>query len=124
LLGQTLDGMRVWDICRAVEAVRAMKEFQKVPINLEAEKNMGVNALYASLFAPGINLLRLRHIPSSQMQGPDYLNVLKILDIPQAAAMSAERCDLQLQSDETNGWKFLQVTAASPVAKLKVEWLK
>jgi hypothetical protein len=122
LLGQTLDGMRVWDICRAIDALQSMKSVRGVPITVEASGNMGVNALYASLFAPGISGLRLTHIPSSQMDGPDYLNVLKILDIPEAAAMAAKRCPLQLQSDQTNGWDFLRAMAASPVANVKVEW--
>jgi hypothetical protein len=124
LVGQTLDGMRVWDICHAIGAIHSLPEFKETPICLEAEKNMGVNALYASLFARDISSLRLREIPARQQDGPDYLNVLKILDIPEAAAMAAERCDLQLQSDPTNDWTFLRAMAASPVAHLKLEWLK
>jgi dienelactone hydrolase len=124
LVGQTLDGMRVWDICRAVGAIRSLPEFEETHVGLEAEKNMGVNVLYASLFEPGINSLRLRGIPASQQDGPDYLNVLKILDIPEAAAMAAEHCNLQLQSGPTNNWNFLRAMAASPAAHLKVEWMK
>ncbi|MGH7979516.1 MAG: hypothetical protein ACREE6_09075, partial [Limisphaerales bacterium] len=59
---------------------------------------------------------------SDDMVGPDYLNVLKILDIPETAAMAAERCPLELQPDDTNGWQFLRGMAASPVANVKVEW--
>ncbi len=121
LIGQTLDGMRVWDICRAIESLQSIKSVRGVPLTVVASGNMGVNALYASLFVSGINDLRLKHIPSSQMEGPDYLNVLKILDIPEAAAMSAERCPLQLESDEANGWEFLQAMAESPVANVKVQ---
>lgn len=122
LVGQTLDGMRVWDICRAIVALHSMKSIGRVPLTVEANGNMGVDALYASLFVQGISDLRLEHIPASQMQGPDYLNVLKILDIPEAAAMAAERCQLQLQSDQTNGWQFLRAMADSPVANVKVAW--
>jgi len=124
LMGQTLDGMRVWDICRAVGAIRSLPEFEETSVCLAAEKNMGVNVLYASLFEPGINSLRLRGIPASQQDGPDYLNVLKILDIPEAAAMAAEHCNLQLQSDPTNNWTFLRAMTASPAGHLKVEWLQ
>ncbi|HZQ45530.1 MAG TPA: acetylxylan esterase [Verrucomicrobiae bacterium] len=124
LVGQTLDGMRVWDICRAVQALHCLKEFRQTPVALEAEGDMGVNALYASLFEPGISALNLRHIPSSHAEGPDYLNVLKYLDIPQAAAMAAERCRLRLRLDDMEGWDFLRSAAASPVANLKLEFLK
>src|SRR5581483_10655632 len=111
LVGQTLDGMRVWDICRAVQALHCLKEFRQTPVALEAEGDMGVNALYASLFEPGISALNLRHIPSSHAEGPDYLNVLKYLDIPQAAAMAAERCRLRLRLDDMEGWDFLRSAA-------------
>jgi hypothetical protein len=124
LLGQTLDGMRVWDIGRAAEALHSLKGLSHAPLSISADGGMGVNVLYASLFVPGISALDLRHMPARQVEGPDYLNVLKVLDIPQAAAMAAERCPLQVQSDETNGWEFLRAMAASPVANLKVEWVE
>jgi hypothetical protein len=122
LIGQTLDGMRVWDICRAIDAVHSIKSISKAPLSVEASGDLGVDALYASLFVPGISHLRLEHIPASQMDGPDYLSVLKILDLPEAAAMAAERCPLELQSDQTNGWEFLKAMASSSVANVKVEW--
>ena len=122
LVGQTMDGMRVWDICKAIEAVHSLKSFRGPPLTIEAGGNMGVNALYASLFAPGISNLHLEHIPASHMDGPDYLNVLKVLDIPETAAMAAERCSLQLQSDQTNGWEFLKAMAGSPVGAVKIKW--
>jgi dienelactone hydrolase len=124
LLGQTLDGMRVWDIRRAMQALQSLQEFRETPLCLEAEGMMGINTLYASLFEPKINELRLQHLPASHSEGPDYLNVLKLLDIPQAAAMAAGRCRLQLQTDEIGGWEFLRSMADSPAAKLSIEWMK
>jgi hypothetical protein len=38
--------------------------------------------------------------------------------------MAAERCPLQLQSDQTDGWDFLRAMQASPNAGLKLEWAK
>jgi len=123
LVGQTLDGMRVWDIRRAVQALRAMKGFEDVPIWLEAQGNMGVNALYASLFESGIAGLELRQMPSSHREGPDYLNVLKILDIPQAAAMAASRGALRLGVSKKEGWGFVEAMEKSPAAGLRIEWI-
>src|ERR1019366_3566303 len=48
LLGQTLDGMRVWDIRRAAQAVKALPEFKKTPLYARAKVQMGVNAAYAA----------------------------------------------------------------------------
>ncbi len=84
-----------------------MPALAKTPLWLNADGDLGVDALYASLFEDGLTGLDLRAIPSSHVDGPDYLNVLKYLDIPQAAAMAAERCTLRLQPAQTTGWDFL-----------------
>src|SRR5206468_12452652 len=75
LLGQTLDGMRAWDIRRAVQAIRSSTELAKLPLWIEASGDMAVDVLYASLFESGIERLSLSGVPSSHMDGPDFLNV-------------------------------------------------
>lgn len=125
LLGQTLDGMRVWDIMRAVRGLKTVREFYNAAANVQARGEMGVNALYASLYEPGIASLDLGDIPSShQTKGPDYLNVLKFVDIPQATAMAAERCPVRLQPDDKEGWEFLRGVDSSSAATLRLEWVK
>ena len=52
LLGQTLDGMRVWDIRCAVQVLRSVPGMDTANIGLHAEGPMAVNALYAALFEP------------------------------------------------------------------------
>jgi dienelactone hydrolase len=83
LLGQTLDGMRVWDIRCAVQALHSLPETKTAPVYLLARGDMGFNAAYAALFEPRVAGLRLTQLPSSQAAGPDYLNVLKFVDAPQ-----------------------------------------
>jgi dienelactone hydrolase len=122
LLGQTLDGMRVWDIRRAIQALRTMAEFHNCPLRIEADGNLGVDALYASLFEDGIAGLDLRRIPSSHRDGPDYLNVLKILDIPQAVVMGAEHCAVRLEPARAEGWEFADAMSKSAAVKLKLEF--
>jgi dienelactone hydrolase len=126
LLGQTLDGMRVWDIRRSVQALRSLAGFEQAPLQIHAEAAIGVDVLYASLFESGINRLDLRRIPASHMDknSPDYLNVLKFLDIPEAAAMAAARCPLRLQPAASAGWEFLNAMAESGAANLKLEMIK
>lgn len=106
LLGQTLDGMRVWDILRAIEALRRVPGLGRAPLTVKAEGTMGVNVLYASLFAPGIARLELRALPSSHQAGPDYLNVLRFLDLDCAAAMAAERTRVQLRGVDPADWTY------------------
>jgi dienelactone hydrolase len=94
LLGQTLDSMRVWDIRRAAQAVKALPEFKRTPLEVRAKGQMGVNAAYAALFEPEIGKLKLEGLPDSQAEGPDYLNVLKVWDLPQLWEALGERAEV------------------------------
>ena len=91
LLGQTLDSMRVWDIRCAVRALKVLPEFRASALSLRARGEMGVNTAYAALFEPAVSRLELDQLPKSHMQGPDYLNVLKVVDIPQVLEMLGSR---------------------------------
>jgi len=96
----------VWDIRRALQAVLSFRRLQGLPLSVEAKHDLAVDALYASLFESGIASLSLRQVPASHRAGPDYLNVLRVLDIPQAMAMAAERSQIRLIETETNGWDY------------------
>ncbi len=79
LLGQTLDGMRVWDVRRGMAAVREVFP-HATGMTLRAEGLMAAHALHAAVFeAPGLRL-ELQRLPESYRDGPDYLNVAKITD--------------------------------------------
>jgi dienelactone hydrolase len=106
LLGQTLDGMRVWDIRRAIQAVRGVKGLNDAPLWVQANDRMAVNALYASLFETDIAGLDLTTPPPSHFHGPDYLNVMRFLDVPQAVAMAAERSQLRLSQTDPQHWQY------------------
>ena len=112
LLGQTLDGMRVWDIRRALQAARTLPEAAAMPLVLRGGRMMGINALYASLFGPEVAALDLRDVPASHQEGPDYLNVLRFLDIPQAVALATERAQVTLRQPSPIGFEFPSAVAA------------
>ena len=95
LLGQTLDGMRTWDIRCAAQAVKALPEFKKTPLHVRAQGPMAVNAAYAALFQPEITKLELKAVPASQAEGPDYLNVLRVWDLPQLWTTLGERAEVE-----------------------------
>ena len=88
LVGQTLDGQRVWDIRRALAALRTLTELQGVPLWLQGKRDMAGMALYAGLFEPDVARLDLWHLPASHHDGPIFLNVLRVLDSPQALALA------------------------------------
>jgi dienelactone hydrolase len=111
LLGQTLEGMQVWDVRRAVRAVRSLPGAKDVPVCLRANGPMAGVALYAALFEPGVAELELTDLPKSHMQGPHFLNVLRVLDTPQALAMVAEKTKVRLHQSSTDGWDYATGTA-------------
>lgn len=106
LLGQTADGMRVWDIQRAIAAIRQFDLVRSLPLEIEARGAMGVNALYAALFLDHVDELRLTGLPASHRTGPDYLNVLRYLDVPQAVALAAERARVRLAGGDPAAWRY------------------
>jgi dienelactone hydrolase len=111
LLGQTLAGMQVWDVRRACQAARQLDLVAGAPLWLQAERDMAVVATYASLFEPDVARLDLWRMPRTHQAGPDLLNVLRFLDVPQALAMAAERSRVRAYEDDPAGWEFVSQTA-------------
>ncbi len=107
LIGQSLDSMRVWDIMAAIRAVRQKFHNQNVELIVDAAGNQAINALYANLMLDHpVDHLNLQDIPTSHMQGPTYLNVLKILDIPQALALAAQNTPIDLDGKNADVLDF------------------
>ncbi len=90
LLGQTLDGMRVWDIRQAVRALREAYG-EGISIQLRGKGDGAVNALLAGLFEPAVAAVEVVDMPESLRKGPDYLNLLKFGDVPWLRRMARAR---------------------------------
>lgn len=106
LLGQTQDGMTVWDIGRAVAALRSAEMLGAAEVQLEGVGHQAVNAAYAALFAEGVGGVEMIAPPASHHTGPDYLNVLRFLDVPQAVAMVAERVPVRITRGNPDDWAW------------------
>jgi dienelactone hydrolase len=111
LLGQTVDGMRVWDVRRAIQALRTLDSVREAPVILKGRGKMAGITLYASLFESDITGLYLSHLPTTHRDGPTFLNVLRYLDIPQVIAMAAERSQVWLFQECDLGWQYPQIVA-------------
>jgi hypothetical protein len=109
--------MRVWDVRRAIQALRAISpspdpsperggELADVPLGLVAEREMASIALYAALFESNIEELHLYGLAESHRDGPDFLNVLRYLDVPQAVAIAAEKSRVRIYQVDVNGWEY------------------
>jgi dienelactone hydrolase len=96
LLGQTLESMRVWDIRQAIRALRT--RYPETKLSVEGNGVQGVNLLYAALYEPGLAGATFADLPPSHQQAPDYLNVLRIMDIPVALKIAESRFPVNLHA--------------------------
>lgn len=111
LLGQTRDGMQVWDVARAAAAVSLVTGKVNISLAMRGKDRMAGIALYASLFTPGVSRLELERLAVSHHDGPIFPNVLRFLDVPQAVAMAAERAKVVIYQDDKSGWDHPQRVA-------------
>ncbi|MDB4665438.1 prolyl oligopeptidase family serine peptidase [Verrucomicrobia bacterium] len=102
LVGQTLDGMRVFDLVHAMKALLAEPSLKDRVFEIEAEGDLAVNALYAGLMLEQDTLavsrlkFRLAKLPASHMNGPDYLNIMKVTRLDESLAALSRRFEVQL----------------------------
>jgi dienelactone hydrolase len=107
LLGQTLDGMRVWDVRRAVRTLKSAPGYEKVSIWCQAEREMSGIALYATLFERStVKRLDVYDLPVSHRNGPTFLNVLRHGDIPLTAAYAAQRTKVVIYDNDAEKWAY------------------
>jgi dienelactone hydrolase len=93
LLGRTVDLGRVRDIAATA---RYLKEKENADLAVVGVGQGGVLAAYAALFEPGIKEVILIDPPASHRDGPIFLNVLRVLDVPEALGLLAPDVKLTL----------------------------
>jgi len=91
LLGQTEDGQRVWDVRRAISALKTQPGLKQTTLTLQGERESAGIALYAGLDEPDVAAFDLWHLPKTHREAPIFLNVLRVLDAPQALALALPR---------------------------------
>ncbi|MCH9725367.1 MAG: acetylxylan esterase [Planctomycetes bacterium] len=106
LLGQSLEGMQIWDVRRAIQELKGQPYLSKARLELKASGNAAALCLYASLFEEGVNELDLTGMPASHQNGPALLNVMRFLDVPQALAMAASRRPTKVSHANAEDWSY------------------
>lgn len=91
LLGATLESMQVYDILRAVEYLISGERLTPTSIAVFGRGQIGALGIYAALLDARITRVIVSDPPASHWQGPALLNVLRITDLPETAAMVAPR---------------------------------
>ncbi len=94
LLGRTVDSGRVWDVRVAAFALRKMlseNDTREVTLKVLGKGQAGIIAAYAALFEPAISEVVLMEPTETHMQGPHFLNVLRVLETPDALGLLAPK---------------------------------
>jgi hypothetical protein len=94
LLGRTVDSGRVWDVRVAAFALHKLLSrngTRQVTLKVLGKGQAGILGAYAALFEPAISEVILVEPTESHMQGPHFLNVLRVLDIPDALGLLAPK---------------------------------
>jgi hypothetical protein len=89
LLGHTADERRVFDTIGMFRYYINMAKDQKW--QLAGRGQAGVIAAYAAIFEPDVPAVVLKNPPASHRDGPTFLNVLRVLDVPEALGLLAPR---------------------------------
>ena len=91
VLGSTLESMQVWDILRSVEYLSSSEHLKLSSVQIFGRREMGALGIYAALLNDRITRVILDDPPSTHWQKPALLNVLRLTDLPETAAMIAPR---------------------------------
>ena len=96
------------DRCMAeVESLKDWEQKQDVPLWLQAVGEMSGIALYAALFEPGeVARLDLYDLPASHQNGPTFLNVLRVTDLPQTVPYVANSSKVVIYDNEADRWSY------------------
>ncbi|MCS7166872.1 MAG: prolyl oligopeptidase family serine peptidase [Gemmatales bacterium] len=90
LLGRTVDQMRVWDIQAVARWLHESRE-EALPLTVMGRGTMAINCAYAAIWEGAISEVVLIEPTTSHLQGPHYLGILRVLDVPIALALLAPR---------------------------------
>ena len=67
-------------------------------------------ALYAGIFEPAVSALKLSELSDSHRDGPILIDVLRVLDVPQALALVFPR-KVTLATADPGGWTWAEDVA-------------
>jgi cephalosporin-C deacetylase-like acetyl esterase len=126
--GRTIDSMRLYDVMRAVEFLRAQPGVDGDRIMVFGRGASGALGLYAALLDTKIQQVMMLDPPASHVQGPIFLNVLRYTDLPEAAALLAPRRlhfygRMGKEFDYTRGVYELMGAGDKVGVAMNVEWV-
>jgi dienelactone hydrolase len=92
LIGRTIDEGRIQDVIATYKVWDSVLDKDKAPKmawTLTGHQRSSVIAAYAALYEPSIKEVIVINPPKSHKEGPHFLGVLRVLDIPEALGLLA-----------------------------------
>jgi hypothetical protein len=84
-LGQTLDGMQVWDIRRAVQMIHFVRDADVAKVEIHAGGYVGASAALAALYEPSVKKLTVMGRQKAS-PAPDYLGIWRMTTLEEIEA--------------------------------------
>ncbi|MDP1561546.1 MAG: acetylxylan esterase [Pirellulaceae bacterium] len=112
LLGQTVAGMQVWDIKRAMDAFQQLHP--QAVVSLQGQDAMAAAVLLAALGEDRVAEVVLVNPPANHRQAADYLNIARIVEPRQLAGLLQSQgtdVSVMVAADQSAVWN--EVTAAT-----------
>lgn len=91
LLSRTVDSCRLVDVLAASAQISPAKRSGASPLKIVGRGRAGVIAAYAAVLDPRIGEVVVVDPPASHRDGPIFLNILRVLDVPEAFGLLAPR---------------------------------
>ena len=103
LLGRTVDGGRLLDVLTVAGELLDQIPPGKRRVTIAGRGQAGVIAAYAGLMEPRLSEVMVVDPPGSHREGPIFLNVLRVIDVPDAFGLLAPR-KLQVRTSQSEAF--------------------
>ncbi|WP_165250718.1 alpha/beta hydrolase [Paludisphaera soli] len=102
LLGQTIDSLRVLEVRHAI---RGLSRPDGPPVTVAGRGDSAALALWATYFEGGVAKVVLVDPPATVRDGPAFLNLDRVLDMPQAVAL-LHPIDVRIVGSRPELWEW------------------
>ena len=113
LLGQTLDGMRAWDVLRGLQAVQSLAGDGPVKIHARAGGPAAGWLLAASLFEESLTEIRLENLDPPESPTV-FLNARRTLDPAALLAIAGEKAHIHVTTAAPHQWNYAMTVSNQP----------
>jgi hypothetical protein len=100
--------MRVWDVRRAIQALRRLGDAQQLSLRIHAVGSLAIISAYAAMFEDGVGELVLSNLPLSHREGPFFFNIDRYVGMSAAMALTGERTMITTDADNHPAIQYMR----------------